>query len=277
MPHSLAEASTSDTGKTSTTDNPTCPTISNNDKNTPNQVDDSGSSDEETASNFNIVMLTDIPVEVSETFSANAGKRDAKTLAGQFTCCCKLFEGKPCSTMLDPVDLLNCRMQSLSLSRNELDMCISAKISVGLHCTASTISSHRKYQTERKRDRMTYMHEGKKICRDTFMFMHGIFKDRLEALLRHYKQEGIQPRQHGNLHRLPANALAVVDIQHVVKFVENYAEEHAILLPGRIPGYKRDDLRLLPSSSTKAVVYRAYAQSCALGGSIYIGKIKSAK
>ena len=39
----------------------------------------------------------------------------------------------------------------------------------------------------------------------------------------------------------------------MVKFLQNYAEENALLLPGRIPGYKRDDIKLLPSSRSKRV------------------------
>jgi len=39
----------------------------------------------------------------------------------------------------------------------------------------------------------------------------------------------------------------------VVKFLQNFAETNAILLPGRIPGYKRDDVQLLPSSMMKKV------------------------
>ena len=38
-----------------------------------------------------------------------------------------------------------------------------------------------------------------------------------------------------------------------MKFMENYTEANAILLPGRIPGYKRDDLKLLPCDLTKKV------------------------
>ena len=36
----------------------------------------------------------------------------------------------------------------------------------------------------------------------------------------------------------------------LVPFLHNYAEDHSILLPERIPGYKRD-MQLLPSSTTK--------------------------
>jgi len=53
---------------------------------------------------------------------------------------------------------------------------------------------------------------------------------------------------HKNTGHLPVNALSYDQQLNIVKFLENYA---AILLPGRIPGYKRDDLKLLPSSKAK--------------------------
>ena len=42
-------------------------------------------------------------------------------------------------------------------------------------------------------------------------------------------------------------------IRYIVQFITNFPEQHGILLPGRICGYKRDDLKLLPSSITKQV------------------------
>ena len=42
-----------------------------------------------------------------------------------------------------------------------------------------------------------------------------------------------------------------------------YVESNAILLPGRIPGYKRDDIKLLPSSCTKRAVWVLYQESAA--------------
>ena len=41
--------------------------------------------------------------------------------------------------------------------------------------------------------------------------------------------------------------------KNVTRFLQNYAEKNAILLPGRIPGYKRDDIKILPSSQSKKV------------------------
>ena len=44
---------------------------------------------------------------------------------------------------------------------------------------------------------------------------------------------------------LPSRALSFVEKSSLVTFIENYAEQNAVLLPGRIPGYKKDDLELL--------------------------------
>lgn len=74
----------------------------------------------------------------------------------------------------------------------------------------------------------------------------------------HYIATGLLARTHGNTNRLPKNALTFTEVKNVVKFLENYAEAHAILLPGRIPGYKRTDLQLLPSSTTKKVILAMY-------------------
>ena len=103
-------------------------------------------------------------------------------------------------------------------------------------------------------------------------FIHGVEKDRLGNLIKQYRRHGVIPRQHGNKNRLPKHSLSFQEMEKVVSFVTNYAEEHGILLPGRIPGYKRDDLKLLPSACTKASVYACYATVCAADGSRCVAK-----
>ena len=46
-----------------------------------------------------------------------------------------------------------------------------------------------------------------------------------------------------------------------MKFVKNFAEDHGIMLPGRIPGYHRFDLQLLPSNTTKLSMWEEYSAS----------------
>ncbi len=48
------------------------------------------------------------------------------------------------------------------------------------------------------------------------------------------------------------------DICRVVSFIVNFAELHRLDLPVRVPGYKRFDIKLLPSHYTKPTVFRAY-------------------
>ncbi|WP_419615536.1 hypothetical protein, partial [Thiolapillus sp.] len=62
------------------------------------------------------------------------------------------------------------------------------------------------------------------------------------------------------------------DTARVVRFIKNYAEDHAVCLPGRVPGFKREDIRLLPSSSPKSCIYRLYAEHATANGYRQVGK-----
>ena len=57
-----------------------------------------------------------------------------------------------------------------------------------------------------------------------------------------YYQHGLTTCIHGNTKRFPHNVTSYEAIQKIVTIVTNFAEEQAILLPGRIPGYKKDFL-----------------------------------
>ena len=70
-------------------------------------------------------------------------------------------------------------------------------------------------------------------------------------------------RIHGNTGRKPAIALTHDDLSRVIAFIKNYAEVHAILLPGRIPGLKDyEKTKLLPCNTSKRQLYLEYAESC---------------
>ena len=75
-------------------------------------------------------------------------------------------------------------------------------------------------------------------------------------------------QQENNTHKKKTNnkksntaALSFADMERVKNFIVQYAEDHAVSLPGRVPGFKRDDIQLLPSSHPKSRVYRAYSES----------------
>lgn len=174
-----------------------------------------------------------------------------------FKCCCKYNDGHPCSTRFTQEELQLIRCCFLEMTREELDIAVMAKLSCGMHLSELTSRSHQKEQTSRRFQKTDFYHHGLKICRDTFKYLHCIGQDKLNSLIKHYKEHGITPRVHGNKKRQPSNALKEDNI-YVAHFILNFAETHAIHLPGRVASFWRSDLKLLPTDCTKAKVYRDY-------------------
>uniref|UniRef100_A0A1X7TIP0 Uncharacterized protein n=1 Tax=Amphimedon queenslandica TaxID=400682 RepID=A0A1X7TIP0_AMPQE len=101
-----------------------------------------------------------------------------------------------------------------------------------------------------------------KICKKLFLFVYSIRNGTHKNLRRHFLQNGIKPRVHGNTGRIPCHAVSVEGIKDVVAFLENYAEDYAILLPGMIPRVRDyGKAKLLPSSVSQRMVYRQYADA----------------
>jgi len=50
------------------------------------------------------------------------------------------------------------------------------------------------------------------------------------------------------------NVLCLYNQPSIVWFLHSYAEQNALLLPGRIPGYTHTDIQLLPLSESKRAV-----------------------
>ena len=91
---------------------------------------------------------------------------------------------------------------------------------------------------------MCFSYHGKRICKKTFLFLHCLQYFRFHSLVKHYKKNGLTLRTHGNTKRLPSSAWSIETVERVVKFIKNVAEEQALLLPGRVPGFKRIDVML---------------------------------
>jgi len=90
------------------------------------------------------------------------------------------------------------------------------------------------------------------------------------TVYRHLKDtltsNGIVPRAHQNTVKTPlVRAHSVAVRQTAVKFLENCAIQNAVVLPGRVPGFKNPDLLLLPCEYTKKAIYEKYVDACAAG------------
>ena len=78
---------------------------------------------------------------------------------------------------------------------------------------------------------MVFYHQGQPICRKTYLFLHNIGKKRYSNLKASVKTDGVLPRRHGNLRRVPQHAFSLED---TLAFVTNYTEEHGIHLPFKL-------------------------------------------
>ena len=170
------------------------------------------------------------------------------------TCGCKKVKGKPCSSLFTLDHYIDLRAQSSFLTHDELDLVLLGCIM----CTViidECIRDGRHKPVKRRRTSITFMHHAHEVCKMTFGFLYGVGRRRIMALKDSYLENGLETRIHGNTKRLPHNQMTHRAICNVVKFLQNYAEQNAILLPGRLPNYKKDDIKLLPSSSSKKVFF----------------------
>ena len=56
--------------------------------------------------------------------------------------------------------------------------------------------------------------------------------------------------------------LTVAIDEDVKKFLRNFLDENAALLPGRIPGFKNEDIQLLSLNETKVHVWKCFTRAC---------------
>lgn len=89
------------------------------------------------------------------------------------------------------------------------------------------------------------------------MHAYSISNDGLTALLQWTATKATQG-EHNAGRDNNLRAYSFEDTKRTVTFISNYAEDHALVLPGRVRSYKRDDIKSMPSSETKIKAYTAY-------------------
>ena len=173
--------------------------------------------------------------------------------------CSRGSKGVQCSRNFSEESVLSNLNNCLELTAAELDLVILANIQV--------FSRDEYIGGKRSRSsRCNYQYRSILICKEMFFHLYGVSDSRLRRLKEHYDKYGIFPRTHGNTKRLPHNTLPQLVTENVHNFLANYVEENAIVLPGRIPGFKSDEVNVLPSSETKTSVWRAYTSTCEASG-----------
>ena len=94
-----------------------------------------------------------------------------------YQCSCQLINGLPCSQFFKKNEILEIRQMYASLDKEQLDLVLLGKISCGIHVSPETMFA-RRINSPRKSTRTDFYHEGRRICKDVFLHLHGISKNR---------------------------------------------------------------------------------------------------
>ena len=96
----------------------------------------------------------------------------------------------------------------------------------------------------------------------------SISQNKLTAILKHYDKNGAIARAKPNWggRKYNTKALTPEDTERAVQFLRNFAEDHGLVLPGRVPGFRRTDVKILPSSQSKALIWEHYCKLSAARG-----------
>ena len=190
------------------------------------------------------------------------------------TCGCTTGPKKsPCSSLFSRDILLEYRGNCLQLTSSELDLVVMAQLSAlrtSSHCIPPTHRGSR----DSFRPHTSFMFHGIKVCQTMFLFLHVMSKQRFVTLCQHVDASGIVTRIHGNTKKTPANTCSSVQIDDIVKFIDNVADSHAMPLPGRLPYHRDSRVLLLPTDMLKAKVYRQYLQCCQSNDTTPVGRSK---
>ena len=114
----------------------------------------------------------------------------------------------------------------------------------------------------------------KRICKKPFLFLPCLQSYQFHSPVKHYRKNGLTLRTHGNSKRLQSRATSTETVECVVKFIKNVAEEQALLLPGRVLGFKRIDVKLLLSNLTKHSLWKKFSDICTSTGQASVGYSK---
>lgn len=197
---------------------------------------------------------------------------DERNLVSSFMesgCGCIKVNGGSCSQQFSLQHVTSVRESCVELSHNELDLAIMGQLVAGMNTSSSVSVVSRHSEADREKIYSTFSHQGKPVCLRMFCFLHVIGKKRMRNLMYHVKLNGLTPRVHGNSMRRPKHALSLSSTEYCVRFLHSYAEQNALLLPGRVPGYNRTDIKLLPSSVSKRAVWRIYQEAAGAVNTIH--------
>jgi hypothetical protein len=124
---------------------------------------------------------------------------------------------------------------------------------------------------KRQRIRYRFVHDGRTICRPSFLYINDIGSKALRNLQKHMDMHGTVPRVHGNTGRKPHHALKYDDVRYCVDWLIWYASVNGLPMPAAPRGQDGEAPIMLPSALTKKELHQIYLQRCIEAGVRHLG------
>ena len=114
-----------------------------------------------------------------------------------YSCSCQQDNGKPCHLIFSNEDRIKRRLDVANMMPRDQILILLWKLSCTINVSPMTCSTRQAPGSEKVRERVrrACMIEGKSVCRETFMYLHATSRDRLTALLKWYRNNGLVPKE----------------------------------------------------------------------------------
>lgn len=188
----------------------------------------------------------DIPQQSTSKLESTAGQVKQKFAQG-----CECAENN-CFSDLSEEAVFRHRLNIAELTREEHDMYL---MGVTMACLGSSGQTHR--NKERQRQRATYVHKGKRVCLDAFLYLENVTQYHLKRIRQHVMTQGVVPRVHGNMGKKPHNTFSLDMYKCAEHFIKQTISEHQA--SGGGSGVKGDSVFLV--TETRSSIYEKFRQS----------------
>ena len=163
------------------------------------------------------IELDSMPIDHRELDEAEEHLIQRFTQSG---CHCVLGSNQnPCCSTITADHYRSVHCQMLELTHDELDLVVMGQVMAG--CFSAETSAHR--GQERGKTYTIFDHNGTRICKKTFLFLHCMSDMRFKSIKTSYLANGVVPRVHGNMGKSRKVGLSLKEIQDIVQFIMNYA------------------------------------------------------
>lgn len=122
-----------------------------------------------------------------------------------------------CFANLNPENVYKHRLNIAELTKSEHDMYLMGVIMASLSNPLETIR-----HKERKRQRATYVYQGKRVCLEAFLYLENLTQYQLKRIRKHVVTYGVAPRTHGNSRKKPHNRIPLDQYKKVENFLKEF-------------------------------------------------------